>query len=134
MELVALVGGELNAAFRMVLGSWDMPASLVTSGAIDGEAFRAAHGEILATFSKIHFFLGEIRSASGDPDFCRHMEAVVRADRMPKPCWPAGGTRRSPWRKSAGSRRCRPVRDHRSMARDTGRLRQRPATEVGAGI
>jgi hypothetical protein len=78
-ELVALVGGERNAAFRMVLGYWDMAASLVTSGAIDGDAFRAAHGEIFATFSKIHPFLGEIRSASGEPEFCRHMEAVVMA-------------------------------------------------------
>jgi hypothetical protein len=53
--------------------------SLVTSGAIDGEAFRVAHGEIFATFSKIHPFLGEIRSASGEPEFCRHLEAVVLA-------------------------------------------------------
>jgi hypothetical protein len=43
---------------------------------------------------------------------------------MPKPGWPTGGTRRSPRRKRGGSSRCRPVRDHRSMARDTGRLRR----------
>jgi hypothetical protein len=78
-ELVSLVGGERNAAFRMVLGYWDMAASLVTTGAIDGDAFRAAHGEIFAAFSKIHPFLDQIRSASGEPDFCRHMEAVVLA-------------------------------------------------------
>ena len=34
-ELVALLGGERNASFRMVLGYWDMAASLVTTGAID---------------------------------------------------------------------------------------------------
>ena len=78
-ELVALVSGERNASFRMVLGYWDMAASLVTTGAIDGEAFRAAHGEIFATFGKIHPFLADLRTASGEPDFCRHMEAVVLA-------------------------------------------------------
>jgi hypothetical protein len=77
-ELVALVSSERNASFRMVLGYWDMAASLVTTGAIDGDAFRAAHGEIFATFSKIHPFLDELRTASGESDFCQHLEAVVR--------------------------------------------------------
>ena len=76
-ELVALARGERNASFRMVLGYWDMAASLVTTGAIDADAFRAAHGEIFATFSKIHLYLAELRSASGEPDFCKHVEAVV---------------------------------------------------------
>ena len=78
-ELVALVGGERNASFRMVLGYWDMAASLVTTGAIDGEAFRAAHSEIVGTFAKIQPFLAELRAASREPDFCRHMEVVVLA-------------------------------------------------------
>lgn len=76
-ELATLAGGQRNDSFRMVLGYWDMAASLVTGGAIDAEAFRAAHGEIFATFSKIQPFLEELRAASGEPDFCRHMESVV---------------------------------------------------------
>jgi hypothetical protein len=76
-ELVAMVSGERNASFRMVIGYWDMAASLVTTGAIDAEAFLAAHGEILATFSKIHPYLAEMRAATGEPDFCKHIEAVV---------------------------------------------------------
>jgi hypothetical protein len=78
-DLVAVVSGDRNASFRMVLGYWDMAASLVTTGAIDGEAFRAAHGEVFATFSKIHPFLAELRQASGEPGFCEHLEAVVLA-------------------------------------------------------
>jgi hypothetical protein len=78
-ELAAMVKGERNAAFRMVLSYWDMAASLVTTGAIDGDAFRAAHGEIFATFSKIHPYLADLRSASGESDFCKNMEAVVLA-------------------------------------------------------
>jgi hypothetical protein len=76
-DLVAVVGGDRNASFRMVLGYWDMAASLVTTGAIDADAFRAAHGEVFATFSKIHPFLSELRQAGGEPGFCQHLEAVV---------------------------------------------------------
>src|SRR5260370_10544095 len=76
-DVVALARGERNASFRMVLGYWDMAASLVTTGAIDADAFRAAHGEIFATFSKIYLYLAELRSASSEPDFCKHVEAVV---------------------------------------------------------
>ncbi len=78
-ELAAIVGGEKNAAFRMVVGYWDMAASLVSTGAIDGDAFRAAHGEIFATFSKIQPHLAELRAASSESDFARHMESVVMA-------------------------------------------------------
>ena len=78
-ELVAFVKGDRNASFRMVLGYWDMAASLVTTGAIDADSFRAAHGEIFATFSKISQFLAQLREASGEPDFCKHIEAVVMA-------------------------------------------------------
>jgi|SRR5271154_5691642 len=76
-DLVAAASGERNASFRMVLGYWDMAASLVTTGAIDAEAFRAAHSEIFATFSKIDLYLAELRTASGEPDLCKHLEAVV---------------------------------------------------------
>jgi hypothetical protein len=78
-EFVQVVSGERNAWFRMVMGYWDMAESLVTSGAIDGDSFRAAHGEIFGTFGKIHPFLAELRSVSKEPDICKHMEAVVMA-------------------------------------------------------
>ena len=76
-ELIAIVSSERNASFRMVLGYWDMAASLVTTGAIDGDAFRAAHGEVFATFGKIRPFLAEMRAVSGETEFCKHVEAVV---------------------------------------------------------
>jgi len=31
------------------------------------------------TFSKVQPFLAELRAASGEPEFCKHMEAVVMA-------------------------------------------------------
>ena len=78
-ELVALAGGPRNASIRMVLGYWDMAASLVTTGAIDADAFLAAHGEIFLAFSKIQPFLAELRAATGESAFCGHMESVVLA-------------------------------------------------------
>ena len=76
-EFVALAGGERNADFRMVLGYWDMAASLVTHGAIDAASWASAHGEVFMTFAKVQPFLDELRAATGTPEFCRHLEAVV---------------------------------------------------------
>ena len=76
-EFAALAMGEHNAWFRMVIGYWDMACSLVTTGAIDGDAFRAAHGEIFGAFSKVHPFLAELRASRGETTICKHMEAVV---------------------------------------------------------
>lgn len=76
-EAGALAGGERNPSFRMVLSYWEMAASLVTAGAIDAGAFLAAHGEIVATFAKVYPLLEELRVATGEPEFCKHIEAVV---------------------------------------------------------
>jgi len=76
-DLMAALGGERNASFRMVLGYWDMAASLVTTGAIDAEAFRAAHSEVFGTFAKVQPFLAELRAVSLEPAFCQHLESVV---------------------------------------------------------
>src|SRR5262245_63126907 len=76
-DVVETLRGERNPSFRMVLGYWDMAASLVATGAIDAQAFLAAHGEIYGTFSKIQPFLDELRKASNEPDFCKHIEAVL---------------------------------------------------------
>jgi hypothetical protein len=78
-EFAAALAGPRNAAFRMVLGYWEMAASLVTTGAIDGDAFRAAHGEIIGTFCKIQPHLAELRAVTSEADICKHMEAVVLA-------------------------------------------------------
>jgi hypothetical protein len=79
-DVVRLIGDERNASFRMVLGYWDMAASMVSSGAIDGKAFLAAHGEVYLTFAKIHPFLDQMRASAGEPEFCKHLESVVLAD------------------------------------------------------
>jgi hypothetical protein len=77
-DFTTVASGKRNASVRMVLGYWDMAASLVTFGAIDAAMFRAAHTEIVATFAKVEPFLAQIRQASGVPDFLQHLETVVR--------------------------------------------------------
>jgi len=101
-EAVAIVSGERNASFRMVLGYWDMAASLVTSGAIDAASFLSAHGEIFAAFSKIQPFLEEARAATGEAEFCAHMEAVVLGAPDAQAIL---ARRREAWRAAAARRR-----------------------------
>ena len=79
MQKLCPMGSQENAYLRMVTGYWDMAASLVSSGAIDGDSFRAAHGEIVGAFAKIQPFLAELRATVSEPDFCKHIEAVVLA-------------------------------------------------------
>ena len=77
-ELLEIVHGPKNPWFRMVVGYWDMAASLVISGAIDSKMFRDTSGEIVATFSKVEPYLAELREATGSPDFLKNMENLVR--------------------------------------------------------
>jgi len=78
-DVMTALAGERNPSFRMVLGYWDMAASLVTTGAIHADAFLAAHSEVCGTFSKIQPFLAELRALSLEPAFCQHLESVVMA-------------------------------------------------------
>ncbi len=77
-EVVAVAGGARNASFQMVLGYWDMAASMVTHGAIERRAFLDAHTEIVGTFAKVEPYLEQIREVSQTPEFCAHIESVIR--------------------------------------------------------
>jgi hypothetical protein len=70
--------GEKNAWMRMVIGYWDMAASMVVQGAITQDSFIAAHGEIIGTFAKVQPFLGELRGRMG-ASVCANIEQVVMA-------------------------------------------------------
>jgi hypothetical protein len=76
-DVKAALAGEHNPKLRMVVGYWDMAASLVTHGAIDRQMFLDANTEIFATFSKIHPLLPQIRDMAALPGFAKHLEAVV---------------------------------------------------------
>ncbi|MES3032997.1 MAG: hypothetical protein V4813_03255 [Gemmatimonadota bacterium] len=70
--------GEKNSWIRMVVGYWDMAASMVVQGAISQESFIAAHGEIIGTFAKVHPFLADLRGRMG-PLVGANIEKVVMA-------------------------------------------------------
>jgi hypothetical protein len=76
-DMKAALASEHNPKIRMVVGYWDMAASLVTHGAIDRQMFLDANGEIFSTFSKIHPLLSQIREIAPLPGFARHLEEVV---------------------------------------------------------
>ena len=85
-QLGAVVSSDRNASFRMVLGYWDMAASLVTQGAIPAEMFNAANTEHFALYAKLRPFLGEVRVATKYPDYLAHIERLVTSP-------PDGGAR-----------------------------------------
>ena len=76
-EALTLAGGPKNDWFRMVIGYWDMAASFVVHGAIDGDMFRAANTEMVATFAKIQPFIDDVRRISRIPEFARNIEQVI---------------------------------------------------------
>ncbi|MEO5931404.1 MAG: hypothetical protein ABIR47_15835 [Candidatus Kapaibacterium sp.] len=78
-DVIAAVRGPDSAKFRMVIGYWDMAASLVTNQAIDAKMFHDANPEMLPTFAKIHPFIAEIREMLGSPHYIKHIESVVLA-------------------------------------------------------
>lgn len=75
-EYFAALTSEKNAWMRMVIGYWDMAASMVSHGAIDHDMFLAAHTEIIGAFAKVHPFLPAIRARIG-PLVMAHVEALL---------------------------------------------------------
>jgi hypothetical protein len=76
-DVKTAMAGEHFTKLRMVIGYWDMAASMVTHGAIDRQMFLDGNGEIFATFSKIYPLLSEIRELAVLPGFAKHIEEVV---------------------------------------------------------
>jgi hypothetical protein len=76
-EALTIAGGPKNDWFRMVIGYWDMAASFVVHGAIDGDMFRAANTEIVATFAKIEPFIDDFRRISRIPEFAWNIQQVI---------------------------------------------------------
>ena len=75
-EFSQALAGEKSAWVRMVIGYWDMAASLVVFGAIDQKMFEASSGELLTAFCKVEPFLAQMREQY--PNYLRHLEEVAR--------------------------------------------------------
>lgn len=88
-EFLSGVMGANNPWFRMVVGYWDMAASLTQFKAIDQEMFNATSGEMLVVYAKIEPFLAEFRAQRGEPNFLKRVETQVltmpnAAERLPQ--------------------------------------------------
>ncbi|RZU42781.1 DUF4760 domain-containing protein [Edaphobacter modestus] len=75
------VGSQHNAAWRQVLGYWEMAASLVLRGALDPDLFLDSNGEGILIYAKFHHFHAETEKQSGHP-FMRHTAALI--ERFPE--------------------------------------------------
>jgi hypothetical protein len=77
-EFQAVMASPKNPWVRMVVGYWDMAASMVVHQAIDQAMFIDAHGEIFGAFAKVRGILPQIREVFG-PMFMKNVETVVMA-------------------------------------------------------
>ena len=68
---------EVGGYLRMVTSYWDMAASFVNHGAIDGEMFNDVTGEHMMVFAKIEPFLAEMREIWESPEMYKHLEKVI---------------------------------------------------------
>lgn len=75
-EFFQTLFSEKNSWMRMVMGYWDMAASMVTYDAIDRDMFLAAHTEIIGAYSKVQPYLAALRERQG-PQVQAHVERVV---------------------------------------------------------
>ena len=75
-EYAAMMVSDKNPWIRMVLGYWEMAASMVSHGAIDRDMFLAAHTEVVGAFAKVQPFIGAIRERQGPLVFA-HVEKLV---------------------------------------------------------
>lgn len=71
------VGSQHNAAWRQVIGYWEMAASLVIRGALDPDLFLDSNGEGVLIYAKFHHFHVETEKQSGNP-FMRHTATLIR--------------------------------------------------------
>ena|SRR6187402_2985765 len=76
-DVRAVLASPDSGKYRMVIGYWDMAASLVSHGAIDRAMFLDANGEMLAVFAKIQPLLSEMRANAQTPALAKHIEEIV---------------------------------------------------------
>jgi hypothetical protein len=73
-DFMGAVFGPQSGYVRMVLGYWDMAASLVENGGIDRKMFQDSTGEYIVVFTKIEPLLPAIRAQWNNPNFLKHLE------------------------------------------------------------
>jgi len=83
-DVMTALAGERNPSVRMVLGYWDMAASLVTQGAIPAAMFNEANTEHFAVYAKLRPFLEEVRATTTYADYLTNVEQVIAMHPRPE--------------------------------------------------
>ncbi len=76
-EFSAAIMGPNGGYVRMVVGYWEMAASLVENGAIDRRMFQDATSEYLVVFGKLEPLLPQLREQFGNPGFAANLEKLA---------------------------------------------------------
>jgi hypothetical protein len=74
-----MIDESTSSKYRMVTTYWDMAASFVVRGAIDEEMFFDSGNESWVVLSKIEPYLEGVREVLGNPNYLRHLEALLLA-------------------------------------------------------
>jgi hypothetical protein len=72
----AMMGPD-SGHLRMVLGYWEMAASLVENGAIDRKMFQDASAEYLVVYAKIEPLLPALREKFNNPNMAKHLQSLA---------------------------------------------------------
>ncbi len=76
-DIMQTMMGPDGAYLRMVSSYWDMAASFVNHGAIDGEMFNDVTGEHIMVFAKFEPFLEDLRKLFENPEAFKHLEKAI---------------------------------------------------------
>lgn len=80
-DVAAIYGvpGIENTYFRMVTSYWDMAASFVVRGVLNGDLLIDSAGEMLLVWAKLENFLPELRGKTVSATFLSNLERVVES-------------------------------------------------------
>jgi hypothetical protein len=76
-DFMGAMMGPDSGYIRMVLGYWDMAASLVENGAIDRKMFQDSTQEYLVVFAKVEPLLPALREKFSNPKMAAHLESLA---------------------------------------------------------
>jgi hypothetical protein len=66
-----------NPHFRMVTTYWDMAASFVVHGALNGELLLESSTEMLIVYAKVADYLKDMREQSGISNYLANIEKII---------------------------------------------------------
>jgi len=79
MMRIAPPGSQENAYFRMIIGYWEMAASLVTSGVLNQDLFFQSNGEMLFVWERVRGLVAGFRAMTKNPHSWHNLEIVGNA-------------------------------------------------------